>query len=336
MNRIKQLFIVAALLVAATSCNNKNKPEESKTYPLVVLINEGGDQMPMDMIGYNEGDLEYEGISMSGNNEQPLMGNFHGLIMDTSNNGYLLMSNRDGYAQVDMSRFKILSTNLLEGLSRPVSMTLYGTNLYILNDGKDAATSAYISIYNTTLGYQYIGKMTVNKGGTALLADENFFYVAGNEGIEMYNIIDGSCKIIETPTRPVHFMVTGNQSVAVSCPGYGICIFDLTTKTIRDSMEVPVGPQGKMAVGKDANDIITFTDKEVYITNIASNSSQLIYEGEAITGAGRSPNTKYTYISESNGASQYIFNDQREQVAMFTAPEGNYSYLFTNRIVYSE
>lgn len=338
MNRAKLLFIATSLLIIATSCNNKNKPTDYNTYSLTILINEGGYQTPMDMIGFNEDALKLEGKSMSNSNETPLQGEFRGLTMDAMGYGYPLLSNYDRYAQVDMTRFKVVENNLLTDLAEPVAMTVAGYNLYILNNGKSNGsgndTLSYVSVYSSIYQFQLIGKVYVSKGGTALYVDDDYIYIAGKEGVEAYSHMTNSKDYVaKTPTKPMQFLITGDKNLAVSCPGYGICVFDTNTKTITNSIEVPIGPHGDMAHGKDANDIFTYTDTEVYLSNIGSSSTQKIYEGSSITGVGRSPNTQYTYIADENGTQQHVFNDKREEIASFSTPEGSYTYIFSKRIV---
>lgn len=341
MNKLLKIVAIAAALLGSISCNKNNTPDVKEKYPLVVLINEGGYQTPMDMIGYNEDKLELEGTSMANSNEMPLRGEFHGIVMDATGQGYPLMSNYDVYAQVDMSRFKIVENNVLTDLAQPKAMTISGYYLYVLNEGKadsnGADSAAYVSVYSSIHQYQLVGKVNIKKGGTAIYVDDDYIYIAGKDGIDLYSHQTKALTIhVETPAEPKQFLVKDNSSIMVSCPGYGICLFDLNTKTIMQTMEVPVGANGVMSVGKDPNDVITFTDTEVYITNVSANSSLKIYEGTSITGVGHSPNTFYTYISDSNGERQLVFNEKREQIASFSAPKGSYSYLFTNRVIYKE
>lgn len=341
MNKLLKFAAIASAILLSVSCDRNNAPDVKERYPLVVLINEGGYQAPMDMIGYNEEKLTLEGTSMSKSNDTPLRGEFHGMIMDAAVYGYPLMSNYDAYAQVDMSRFKIVENSILTDLAQPKAMTIAGYYLYIVNDGKANSTAAdsaaFVSVYSTLQEYELIGKVNIKKGGTAIYVDDEYIYIAGKDGIDLYSHQTQTLDIhIETPSEPKQFLVMNNNSIMVSCPGYGICLFDINTKTIMQSMKVPVGPEGIMAFGKDPNDVITYTDTEVYITNISANSSLKIYEGTGITGVGHSPNTYYTYISDSNGERQLVFNEKREQIASFSAPKGSYSYLFTNRIIYNE
>lgn len=334
MNRLFIFFSALAIAFSLTSCDNKVKPDESESYPLAILINEGGYHTPIDMIGYNEDALELEGTSMSGANEMPPMGEFHGIFMDNAGNGYPLLSNYDMMPVIDMSRFKVTENNILTDLSNPVAMTLAGSNMYVLNDPD---TSAYISVYSTIAGYKLIAKVPVSNGGSALYVDNDFMYVAGKTGIEIYGHTTHKLeKNVVTPAEPKYFMVTNLSYITVSCPGYGLCTFDIPTQTISDSIEVPVGPSGQMYIGKDINDILTFTDTEVCLTNITSKSHQIIYTGKGITGVGRSANSKYTYIAVDGGTKHLVYNDKREKLSEFSTPAGSYNYIFTKRIIYND
>jgi hypothetical protein len=288
----------------------------------------------MDMIGFNEEALELEGTSMSSSNQSPLKGEFHGLLMDNAGNGYPLLSNYDVFAVVEMSRFKIVENNLITDLVKPVAMTLAGSNLYIINQPD---TSTCISVYSTIANYKLIAKVPVSHGASAIYVDNDFMYVGGDKGIEIYS--HNASKLVatvKTPAPAKDFLMTNPSSITVSCPGYGLCSFDIATQTIADSLAVPVGENGHMYIGKDINDIITFTDTQVWTSNIASNYSQLLYEGQGITGVGRSANTKLTYIAVNGGSTQLVFNDNKEKQAEFSTPAGPYNYLFTKRLIYKD
>ena len=334
MNRTLAFLTALALAFTFTSCDNKIKPEENESYPLAILINEGAYHSPIDMIGYNEEALELEGTSMSGANEMPPKGEFHGMFMDNAGNGYPLLSNYDMMPVIDMSRFKITENNILSDLSNPVAMTLAGSNMYILNDPD---TTAYISVYSTLANYKLIAKVPVSNGGSAIYVDNDFMYIAGKKGIEIYGHATHKLeKTVQTPAEPKKFMVTNTSFITVSCPGYGLCTFDIPTQTISDSIEVPVGTSGDMHLGKDINDVLTYTDSEVCLTNISSKSHQIIYTGKGITGVGRSANSKYTYIAVDGGAKHLVYNDKREKLSEFSTPAGSYNYIFTKRIIYKD
>lgn len=338
MNKIFRLFIVMATTVLAfTSCNNKQKPDDSEMYSLVILINEGGPDSFMDMIGYNEDDLVLEGMSMGEANDAPLQGEFKGMLMDGAGYGYPLLANKDMYAKVDLTRFKIEENNLLTDLSNPKALTLAGYNLYILNEGSHPDSSANIVVYSTLYDYKKIAKIPVNKGGTDIYVDNTYMYVAGKEGIELYGHNSHELEqTVKTPTEPKRFFFNNNSSITVSCPGTGLCTFDLATFTILSTLEVPMNEAGDMGPGKDQNDILTFTDTEVYLSNLATNSTQKIYTGTGITGAARSINTKHTFVATEGGTKQLVFNDLREKVAEFSTPAGEYTYLFSKRVIYED
>lgn len=337
MNKLKLIFIAVAAVAITSSCNKNKGPEVKDTYPLTILINEGGYQQEIDMIGFNEKDLKTEDRTLSSSGNSSVKGEFRGLLMDALGNGYVLLSNYDMFSQIDMSRFKVVENNLLTDLSNPLSMTLAGANIYVLNKGKDTDTCSYVSVYSTLYDYKLIGKVNVKKGASDIYVDDNYIYIAGKKGIELYNHSNQAlAKVIETPAEPVKFMTTGSTYLLVSCPGEGICVCDITTQRISKTVKVAINETGDLIPGKDINDVITYTSNEVYYTNVNTGHSEKIYEGEGITGAGRSFNTGFTYISVSEGTKQLVFNDKREQIYEFSTPSGSYTYLFNKRIIYAE
>ncbi len=337
MNKIKLLLIAAAAITIVSSCNRNNDPDVKDTYPLTILINEGGYQQGIDMIGFNERDLIPEDRSLSSVGNTDVRGEFRGILMDAIGNGYVLLSNYDMFSQIDMARFKVAESNLLTDLANPLSLTLAGSNIYVLNKGKDTDTCSYVSVYSTLYDYKLIGKVNVKKGASDIYVDDNYIYIAGKKGIELYNHSNQAlAEVIETPAEPVRFMTTGSIYLIVSCPGAGICVYDMTTHRISKTINVAINEDGDLVPGKDPSDVMTYTSNEVSYTNINTAHSDKIYEGEGITGVGRSFATNYTYISVMDGTKQIVFNDKREQISEFSTPSGSYTYLFNKRVIYAE
>lgn len=333
---MKKILLFISLALALSACKKEPSPTYI-SYPLAILINEGGYESEIDMLAFNEKDLVLEDNTLRSSNDAVPRGEFHGLFMDGSGASYALLSNQDRLVQLDLARFKLLENNILSDLAQPTAMSISGYYLFVLNNGKVTSdtSSAYISVYAAADNYALKLKHKVNKGSNDIFVDDTYIYVAGPTGIEVYDVQTFiHIKTVPTPTAPKRFLVEPNSHITVSCPGYGLCNFDFNTLVIIDSLEVPVGASGKMAIGRDNSEIYTYTDTGVYISSIPSQHYEQVYAGTGITGVGRSTSTHYTYISTEGGTKQLVFDDKRELLKEISTPSGGYTYLYSTRIIY--
>ncbi len=330
---MKKFLILFATLAVLASCGPIGPDFE--TYNVAIMINEGGPQMPIDMIGFNEDDLVEETKRMSTNNESQLIGTFHGLLADSYGYGYPLLSDHDGLGKIDLSRFKIEDQNFVTELSNPVAMCVVGENLYVLNNGRDGV-AANIKVYSMVDGYNIIETIPVNEGGTAMFEVGGNIYICGKAGLEVYEYASKMLiKTIELPARPMEIAVSPNGSnIIVSCKDYGISIIDYTTDRLVKNIQVPVGPKGRIIFGRKASHILSYSGDVVYQTDITTDKYEEVYRGNSIRGIGVSPNSEYIYIADDNGATQRVFSEgAKKQLAEVYTSEGDYCYMFSARLI---
>lgn len=333
--KIRIVCIIALISILSSCQNTLNGGMAGKMSDTALLFCSAGENKPMDLLDFNESEMSKGNTSMSSANNQPIYGVLKGLVVGMNGIGYCLTSSPDAMAAVEMERYKVIETSLISELSSPQGLTLSGNTIYILNDG-DAATGPYISVYDvvgSNYTFKYHTKIMCKDGrmGNSIQVIGEYCYVGTDSGIDMYELSSGTySRTIDTPAAVLDFL-TDDSSLIVSLRDFGIGIYDTTIEMFTMMVEFPIGEKGQLVFGKDQLEVLAYSDSAVFSVNIMDGEYDVLFTGENISGVERSDFTRNLFVANKGGTNQIVLNVAGEILANFTAPEGEYVYVFVKK-----
>ena len=312
---LKYLLLVVAVQFCFVSCLDIHDASYKK-HTVAVVMNQGvpnGESATLSY--YNEDDEVLENDAYRLNNGKKIDAFGQDMIITPVGSIYLLCTSPDKMEMINPKTL-VSYTTITEGLENPRSISEYNGLLYVVNHGKDEGDGkfehSFLSVYNLSTN-AFIDSIEIGCRAEDVVVRKDVAYVTTAEGLMMIDVrnamFEDSMKLIgfkEVPAHdnPARALGLGEEHFAISYPGAGTAVFsdkgDLTY-----FIKMPMGEDGFISADAQNKKIVhSYKDpatgkSQVYTVNLDGSDLKVVAEGENLTAAAYSTNTRDLFVCDT-------------------------------------